>query len=151
MARHLPTEEDARACGRALAAEARPGAVIALVGAMGAGKTHLTKGIAEGLGYAGEVTSPTFTLVHEYAAPAMRLPVFHFDFYRLESADEALAFGLEEYLEAGGVCVVEWADKFPALLPREARWWQLRPSEKGGREIEEITGDVTESTPRAAP
>ena len=109
------------ALGRRLAAAARPGDVWALVGDLGAGKTHFVQGVAAGLGAAGAATSPTFTLVHEYIGG--RLPVFHFDFYRLENAAEALALGWEEYLdEGGGLTLVEWADKFPALLPPGTRW-----------------------------
>lgn len=129
----LATEQETVAFGRQLASSLRPGAVVALVGGLGAGKTHLAKGLADGLGYTGEVTSPTFTLVHEYSAPAMRLPLFHFDFYRLERPDEVLALGWDEYLEAGGVCVVEWADLFPALLPPGTQWWKLSPGPAGGR------------------
>ena len=108
------------ALGRATAAVVRPGAVIALVGGLGAGKTHWTKGLVAGLGSAAEVTSPTFGLVHEY--PGGRLPVFHLDFYRLESARELLALGWDEYLEADGVVIAEWGDKFPELLPAGTLW-----------------------------
>jgi tRNA threonylcarbamoyladenosine biosynthesis protein TsaE len=106
--------------GRAATAVARPGAVIALVGGLGAGKTHWTKGLVAALGCAVEVTSPTFSLVHEYRGGD--LTVFHFDFYRLASAGDLLALGWDEYLEAGGVIVAEWADKFPELLPQDAIW-----------------------------
>ena len=101
--------------GRAAAAQVRPGDVIALIGGLGAGKTHWTKGLVAGLGSAAEVTSPTFGLVHEY--PGGRLPVFHLDFYRLENAGELIALGWDEYLEADGVIIAEWGDKFPDLLP----------------------------------
>ena len=89
--------------------------MIALIGGLGAGKTHWTKGLVAGLGSAAEVTSPTFGLVHEY--PGGRLPVFHLDFYRLENAGELIALGWDEYLEADGVIIAEWGDKFPDLLP----------------------------------
>lgn len=122
------------AAGEALGKELRGGEVIALSGGLGAGKTHFSKGIARGLGFAGgEVTSPTFSLVQEYRGG--RLPVFHFDFYRMESADEALALGWDEYVEAGGVCVVEWADRFPGLMPEGVQWWRLEPDEGGGRRL----------------
>ncbi len=101
--------------GRAAAAGVRPGEVIALIGGLGAGKTHWTKGFVAGLGSVAEVTSPTFGLVHEYADG--RLPVFHLDFYRLESADELISLGWDEYLEADGVVIAEWGDKFPEVLP----------------------------------
>jgi tRNA threonylcarbamoyladenosine biosynthesis protein TsaE len=97
--------------------------VLALCGDLGAGKTQFVKGLAAGLGYKSDVTSPTFTLIHEYLGG--RLPLYHFDFYRLESEGEALRLGVEEYLGGEGVCVVEWADKFPALLPSHTRWFDF--------------------------
>ena len=112
------------AFGRSLAATLRGGEVIALCGDLGAGKTHLAKGLAEGLGCdPEEVTSPTFTLVHEYEGG--RLPIFHFDFYRLDSDDEALGLGLDDYFGAGGIVLIEWADKFPQILPASTRWFRL--------------------------
>ena len=128
--------------GRALAATLRAGDVLALDGDLGAGKTHFVKGIAAGLGCEGDVTSPTFTLVHECTGG--RLPLFHFDFYRLGSEDETLRIGLDDYLGAGGVVVIEWAGKFPALLPAGTRWFRLRvpaaivASDGKVREIEEV-------------
>ena len=87
--------------GRQAAAQVSSGSVIALVGGLGAGKTHWAKGLVAGLGSAAEVTSPTFGLVHEY--PGGRVPVFHLDFYRLETPEELLGLGWDEYLDAGGV------------------------------------------------
>lgn len=128
----LENMEDTLALGRRLGAEVRPGDVLAVCGGLGAGKTHLTKGIVAGLGGDPEaVSSPTFSLVHEYRSG--RLPVFHFDFYRMESANEVLAIGWDEYLEAGGVCVVEWADLFPQLMPGGTPWWWLELSGEGKR------------------
>lgn len=129
----LPDAAATIAAGAALAAsgELRPGAVVALIGGLGAGKTHFTKGIVQGLGGAEDVTSPTFTLVHEYRSPG--LPVFHFDFYRMDTAAEVTAIGWDEYLEAGGVCVVEWADRFPDLLPDGTLWLALEPQGEGRR------------------
>ena len=106
------------ALGRDAAVAARPGMVIALVGGLGAGKTHWTKGFVAGLGSPAEVTSPTFGLVHEY--PGGRFPVVHMDFYRMQSGHELLALGWDEYLDSGAVVVAEWADRFPALLPADA-------------------------------
>ena len=119
--------------GRALAAELRPGAVLALAGDLGAGKTHFTKGLAEGLGVEADVTSPTFTLVHEY--PGGRLPLVHIDLYRLEEPGEVLGIGLDDYLYGEGVTVIEWADKFETLMPEEARWVRFRVLEGDDREI----------------
>jgi tRNA threonylcarbamoyladenosine biosynthesis protein TsaE len=111
------------AFAREMALRLRPGSVIALNGELGSGKTQFVKGLASGLGFAGEVTSPTFTLIHEYIGG--RLPIYHFDFYRLEKEEEALQLGLEEYLRGDGVCVIEWAGKFSPLIPEDARWYSL--------------------------
>ena len=118
------------AVGRALGECLAEGDVLVLTGDLGAGKTQLTKGMAAGLGHPGEVTSPTFTLAHEYEGG--RLPLFHFDFYRLDHPDDLLALGWDDYLDAGGVVVAEWADRFPALVPPAARWIELRHDGTGG-------------------
>ncbi len=123
------------AMGEKLAASLRAGDVLALDGDLGAGKTHFIKGIAAGLGHTGDVTSPTFTLVHEYTGG--RLPLYHFDFYRLEKDDDALRIGLDDYLAAGGVVAIEWAGKFPALLPKVTRWFQFRAGDGDTRDISE--------------
>jgi tRNA threonylcarbamoyladenosine biosynthesis protein TsaE len=102
------------AWGRAFAARLRAGDVVALSGDLGAGKTCLTKGIAAGLGVTAPVTSPTFTLIHEYSG---KLPVYHIDLYRLESPRDALAIGILDYFGGNGVCIVEWAEKIADLLP----------------------------------
>jgi tRNA threonylcarbamoyladenosine biosynthesis protein TsaE len=106
-----------QAFGRALAGALFPGAVVALIGPLGAGKTHLVRAVAEALGANSRaVSSPTFVLIQEYQA---RLPVFHFDAYRLRSADEFFDLGAHEYLEGTGVCLIEWADRVEAGLPAE--------------------------------
>ena len=129
---HSP--EETFALGRAVAADLRAGDVLALCGDLGAGKTHFVKGLASGLGIAAEVTSPTFTLLHEY--PGGRLPLFHFDFYRLESEDAVTGIGFDDYLDAGGVLAIEWAEKFPALLPAHTRRFDFRVAGEA-REIAE--------------
>src|SRR5437879_1728646 len=98
------------ALGRRLAGVLFPGAVVALIGPLGAGKTHLVRAIAEGLGIANPnvVTSPTFVLIQEYDA---RLPIYHFDAYRLTSEAEFADLGVHEYFQGAGVCLVEWADR----------------------------------------
>jgi tRNA threonylcarbamoyladenosine biosynthesis protein TsaE len=106
--------------GRDVAREVKSGDVIALQGQLGAGKTQFVKGVVAKLGSKAEVTSPTFTLIHEYAGG--RVPVYHFDFFRIEDRPAAERLGLDEYFFGDGVCVVEWADKFPELLPAAARW-----------------------------
>jgi tRNA threonylcarbamoyladenosine biosynthesis protein TsaE len=129
--RFLADTDATLAAGRELAAQLRPGDVVALTGGLGAGKTHFTMGLVRGLGGSDDVTSPTFTLVHEYRGG--RLPVFHFDFYRMDSPAEVTAIGWDEYLDSGGVCVVEWADRFPELLPEGTQWWSLTVDGSGRR------------------
>jgi tRNA threonylcarbamoyladenosine biosynthesis protein TsaE len=112
------TPDETVAAGRALAARLPPGSTVALSGELGAGKTHFVRGVVGGWGGAEDATSPTFTLVHEYATP--RGPVFHFDLYRAESAEEIWASAHDELESPDGLVVVEWADRFPALLPPDA-------------------------------
>lgn len=119
--------------GRAAAASVTTGAVIALVGDLGAGKTHWTKGFVDGLGLSTAVTSPTFGLVHEYSGG--RLPVFHFDFYRLNSSAELIALGWDEYLDQNGVIIAEWGDKFPELLPPDTIWLHFTIEPDGSRMV----------------
>jgi tRNA threonylcarbamoyladenosine biosynthesis protein TsaE len=122
--------------GREAAALAKSGTVIALVGGLGAGKTHWTKGVVGALDCQAEVTSPTFSLVNEYRGG--RLAVFHLDFYRLETAAEVLALGWDEYLEAGGLTIVEWADKFAALLPPDTIWLRFSVNPDASRSVSTI-------------
>src|SRR5690554_5903043 len=105
------TPEAMEELGRLAASQGKDGMVIALVGGLGAGKTHWTKGFVKGIGSDAEVTSPTFGLVHEYSGG--RLPVYHLDLYRLDSPEELIALGWDEYLEHEGVIIVEWGDKYP--------------------------------------
>lgn len=127
-----PNPESLMECGSRLAEDLPASSVVALVGGLGMGKTHFTKGLLKGLGSEEVVTSPTFALVQEYQEG--RLPVFHFDFYRLEKEEEVLSLGWDDYLEAEGVAVVEWADLFPDLLPKETLWLKIVEKD-GGREI----------------
>ena len=103
---HSP--EDTEDIGARLAEQLEPGAVVAFTGDLGAGKTAFTRGLARGLGIPDRITSPTFTIVNEYEGG--RLPLFHFDMYRLGSADELFDIGWEDYLNRGGVCAVEWSE-----------------------------------------
>lgn len=104
--------------GRELGRAAEAGLVVALIGPLGAGKTQFVRGVAAGLDIADPrvISSPTFVLIQEYAA---RLPIYHFDAYRLTSPDQFAALGPEEYFEGDGVCLVEWADRVTGLLPAE--------------------------------
>src|ERR1700722_13129554 len=110
--------------GGRLARELQRGDVIALSGELGAGKTALVKGIARGLGITMDVTSPTFTLIHEYGGG--RLPLFHVDLYRLDSVPQALAVGIEDYLGGPGVTVIEWAERIASLLPPHTTRIQIK-------------------------
>lgn len=126
--------EETRAAGRALAAAFDPGDVIGLVGPLGAGKTQFVKGLAAGLGVADErgVNSPTFVLVQEYHG---RLTLYHIDAYRLARAAELAALGFDELCEAGGVVVVEWADRVESLLPDSAFRIDLLPLDATARRL----------------
>ena len=96
------------------------GSILALKGELGSGKTLFTKGLVAGVGSGATVTSPTFTIVHEY--PGGRLPVYHFDFFRLENQESVARLGLDDYFFGNGVSVIEWADRFPEFIPEQARW-----------------------------
>ena len=102
--------------GEKLGRTLMPGAIIALFGELGAGKTAFTRGLAAGLGVSSSISSPTFTIVNEYPG---KIPLFHFDMYRLESENELFDIGWDEYLERGGVCAVEWSEKVPHAFPPE--------------------------------
>ena len=114
--------EETWAVGRILGAQAGPGAVFLLTGPLGAGKTCLTQGIAWGLGVAEYARSPTFVIMTRYRG---RLPLYHFDLYRINDPLEAWDLGLDEQLFGGGVCVVEWADRAEDLFPAEGLWIHL--------------------------
>ena len=134
-------EEETRAFGRQLAEELKPGDVLALIGDLGTGKTTLTKFIAEGLGIEESVTSPTFTIVNEYRSG--RLPLFHFDAYRLEGVDP-FETGIEEYFYdddkgGSGVCVVEWADLIIEILPEDAKYIFLEYGDNEGERLYKCT------------
>lgn len=109
MKYHTYSEMETEKVGEKLAHTLSPGTVIAFTGDLGAGKTAFTRGLARGLGIPGRVTSPTFTIVNEYEGG--RLPLFHFDMYRLSSSEELFDIGWEDYLHRGGVCAVEWSER----------------------------------------
>jgi tRNA threonylcarbamoyladenosine biosynthesis protein TsaE len=116
-----PAETEAIA--RQIAEDLVAASVLALTGELGSGKTSFTQGLVAGLQSDATVTSPTFTIVHEYHGG--RLPVYHFDFFRLENRQSAMRLGLEDYFFGDGVSVIEWADRFPDLIPEQARWISL--------------------------
>ena len=108
---------ETEALGQRLAGVLSPGAVVAYQGGLGMGKTAFTRGLAQGLGYSGRVTSPTFTIVNEYEGG--RLPLFHFDMYRLADEDALFDIGWEDYLDRGGVCAVEWSEQVADAMPTD--------------------------------
>jgi tRNA threonylcarbamoyladenosine biosynthesis protein TsaE len=110
---------ETEAIGRQLAERIDLGAVLALKGELGSGKTLFVKGLVAGLGSSADVTSPTFTIAHEYQGG--RLPVYHFDFFRLEDSQSLARLGLDDYFFGDGLSVIEWADRFPEFIPEQAR------------------------------
>ena len=131
------SEGETEALGVRLAEALAPGAVIAFTGGLGAGKTAFTRGLARGLGIADRVASPTFTIVNEYEGG--RLPLFHFDMYRLGSSDELFDIGWEEYLARGGVCAVEWSENVADAL-EEAISVNIRRGESDSQRVISIEG-----------
>ena len=124
---------ETEAFGRRLARDVNPGSVLALKGELGSGKTQFVKGLVAGIGSKAPVTSPTFTIVHEYAGG--RLPVYHFDFFRLQDRYSVARLGLNDYFFGDGVSVIEWADKFPELLPAHAQWLSFEMKSENERMI----------------
>ena len=123
------SEMETEALGQALASRLRPGDVIAYTGGLGAGKTAFTRGLAQGLGCTGRVSSPTFTIVNEYDGP---IPLFHFDLYRLGGEDELFDIGWEDYLGRGGVCAVEWSERAAHALPEGTVTVEILRCEENG-------------------
>ena len=109
---------ETRALGEQLASGLRPGDTVILEGELGAGKSELARGIARGLGVMETVTSPSFTILNVYESG--RCPLYHFDWYRLESAEELYELGMDEYLGGDGIAVVEWAERCPEAIPENA-------------------------------
>ena len=126
---YCPNPDSLLECGENLAENLASGSVIALVGGLGMGKTHFTKGLLKGLRSKEVVTSPTFALLQEYSGG--RLPVFHFDLYRLETEEEVLRLGWDDYLDSDGLVVAEWADLFPDLFPEGTLWLEISAREEG--------------------
>lgn len=120
--------EETEDLGAALAERLRPGSVVAFAGDLGAGKTAFVRGMARGLGIRERVTSPTFTIVNEYESG--RLPLFHFDMYRLSSEDELFDIGWEDYLGREGVCAVEWSENVSGALDRDCIRVDIRRGER---------------------
>lgn len=133
----IKNEYETREFGKELGLKAEPGTVIALVGDLGTGKTTLTKAIAEGVGVKDVITSPTFNIVKQYDSG--RLPLYHFDVYRIGDVDEMYELGYEEYFYGNGVCIIEWADIIEELIPEDALLIEIEYGEKEGERIYKCT------------
>jgi tRNA threonylcarbamoyladenosine biosynthesis protein TsaE len=116
--------------GRQFADQLSAGSVVGLIGELGAGKTQFTRGIVSAVGSSAGVTSPTFTIVHEYTDG--RLPVYHFDFFRLDDRERLTQLGLDDYFFGDGISVVEWADRFVDVMPEPTRWirFEVQPDDR---------------------
>ena len=133
--RSIKTESAAEtlALGEKIGRKLSPGAVVALNGGLGAGKTWLSKGIAKALGFGGDVVSPTFTIINIYAG---KVPIYHFDCYRLNSNADLENIGYEEYFYGKGVTLVEWAEKIAGLLPENSVYIDIKTVEGNSREFQ---------------
>lgn len=124
MERHSASERETEAIGQELVGRLAPGTVVAFTGDLGAGKTAFVRGMARGLGIPQRVTSPTFTIVNEYEGG--RLPLFHFDMYRLRDADDLFDIGWEDFLRRGGICAVEWSENIQEALEPDTIYVDIR-------------------------
>ena len=124
---------ETEAIGRQFAKDVDAGSVLALKGELGSGKTQFVKGLVAALGSGATITSPTFTIVHEY--PGGRLPVYHFDFFRLEDRQSIARLGLDDYFFGDGISVIEWADRFPEFIPEQACWISFEIKSENTRAI----------------
>lgn len=126
--------EQTRLIAAGMAASLRPASIVAVAGELGAGKTQFIQGAAQGLGFDGPVTSPTFTIIHEY--PAKQGPIFHVDLYRIASAGETATLGLDEIFAAGRATFIEWPERLGTHLPADALRVRIRFAGDSRREIE---------------
>ena len=130
-------EKDTFAIGETIGKQTRPGEVYALLGDLGVGKTVLTKGLAQGLGITEAVNSPTFTIVQIYEQG--RLPLYHFDVYRIADPEEMDEIGYEDYFFGEGVCLVEWANLIEELMPPQTKWITIEKNLSKGFSYRKIT------------
>ena len=130
--------EETERFGEALAHDLRAGDVLAFTGSLGMGKTAFPRGLARGLGCRARVTSPTFTIVNEYEGG--RLPLFHFDMYRLRDADDLFDIGWEDFLRRGGICAVEWSENIRDALDKDTLWVDIRRGVTDGQRIITLHG-----------
>ncbi|MBR6322682.1 MAG: tRNA (adenosine(37)-N6)-threonylcarbamoyltransferase complex ATPase subunit type 1 TsaE [Lachnospiraceae bacterium] len=136
--------EETMALGRELSETASPGDIICLNGDLGSGKTVFTKGFAKGLGVEDTVVSPTFTIIQEYYGG--RMPLYHFDVYRIEDADEMAETGMDEYFYGDGVCLIEWSSLIAELIPSKAWKVLLEKEPEKGDDYRKITVYRPETT-----
>ena len=129
----IKNEEETKKFGEKLCEKLTAGSIVALTGDLGTGKTTLTKAIAAGLGVTDVITSPTFNIVKQYDSG--RLPLYHFDVYRIGDVDEMYEIGYEEYFFGDGVCVIEWADLIEEIIPDDAVRIEIEYGEKEGERI----------------
>lgn len=134
----MQNAEETESFGLALAKRLKAGDIIAMTGNLGAGKTTLTKSIAAGLGIEEMVNSPTFTIVQEYRGG--RLPLYHFDVYRVSDPDELFEIGYEDYFFGDGVCVVEWANQIEELMPEYTIWIDISYGKQEEERIYRVRG-----------
>lgn len=134
----MQNAEETEAFGLALAKRLKAGDIIAMTGNLGAGKTTLTKSIAAGLGIEEMVNSPTFTIMQEYRGG--RLPLYHFDVYRVSDPDELFEIGYEDYFFGDGVCVVEWANQIEELMPEYTIWIDISYGKQEEERIYRVRG-----------
>jgi tRNA threonylcarbamoyladenosine biosynthesis protein TsaE len=133
----IKNEDDTRAFGVALGKTAKAGQVIGLIGDLGTGKTTLSRYIGEGMGVTETINSPTFTIVKEYESG--RLPLYHFDVYRISDPEEFFNIGAEDYFNGNGVCIVEWADLVKSEMPEDTLYIFIEYGEKEGERIYRCT------------
>lgn len=130
------TPAEMMAIGAEFAAKSKPGNTYGLIGTLGTGKTHWSKGFVSSIDPDATVTSPTFSILNEYRGG--KIPLFHFDFYRMNSPEELIALGWDEYLDESGIMICEWADMFPDLMPENTIWLETTHLADGGRKLREI-------------
>lgn len=144
MEQYSKNEAETEALGEQLVSLLHPGTVVAFTGDLGAGKTAFVRGMARGLGITERVTSPTFTIVNEYEGGT--LPLFHFDMYRLDSADALFDIGWEDFLRRGGICAVEWSENIQEALEDTTLYVDIRRGEGDHDRIIRIRGGSLEAT-----
>ncbi|MCR5218783.1 tRNA (adenosine(37)-N6)-threonylcarbamoyltransferase complex ATPase subunit type 1 TsaE [Treponema sp.] len=140
MTFHTNSSEETIELGKKIGAHLKSGDVIAMTGTLAAGKTTITKGIAQALGVKDNITSPTFCLISEYEGS--RMPLYHMDVYRLEGEEDFLNLGVEEMLYGDGVCIIEWSEKVQKELPKKTIYMTITPDKDSGRTITIENWDV---------